>query len=89
MLRVVGAVGRGLEAQSGRVSSGDLSVLRWLEQGTGGGTDGAGEGGAEGARIMEGLGSWRALGVPALLRTPRCGGVHGFPSEGGNGEEMM
>ena len=36
MLCVVGAVGRGLEAQSSRMFSGDLSALGWLEQGSGG-----------------------------------------------------
>lgn len=53
MLWVVGAVGRVLEAQGHRVSSGDLSALA---AGRGGGVGDAGKVGREGAGVMEGLG---------------------------------
>lgn len=84
MLCVVGAVGRGLEVQSSRMFSGDLSALGWLEQGSGG------MGGTM-------LGRWvgvspilGGLGCPGSAERGRhAAGACGLQSERGNGEEAM
>ena len=85
MLCAVGAVGRGLEAQSSRMFSGDLSALGWLEQGSGGGVGGMMLGSWVGASPILG-----GLGCPGSAeRGLHAAGACGLQSERGNGEEAM